>query len=426
MRHRSGLRPSTAQAVAARPKVVYWLIQPTPYFVARMNAVAARNDVDLEVWFSEVRQSDRSWDVDEAQWRFPARYIPERRYLGVPMRTPVAELRRIRPDLFICEYDRFNLAAGAIAARGLAGRVAFRVLPNFDSWSERTWWRELSKHFLFHAIDAAKVSGPAAVIAAGKYGLPAWRTAEVTQSVDVEHYGLAPELRATQGAELRRRFGAHGCVFLYVGRLWLGKGVDHLITAFELVRAAGADATLLVVGDGVDEEELRQRGARTDGVVFVGFVQPADLPPLYAAADVFVFPTLGDPNGLVVEEAMIAGLPVISTTAAGEIGRRLPHGEAGLLVEPGDPQALAACMLELCDAPERRARMGAHGRTLASARSDERYAADFHAMVDQVWTSPVRSGAAARLAAFLGRTIAIVWGRRRPAELRTALKHERT
>jgi glycosyltransferase involved in cell wall biosynthesis len=342
-----------------------------------------------------------------------------RRYLGVPMRSPVAELRMMRPDLFICEYDRFNLAVGAVVARALAGRVAFRVLPNYDSWSDRTWWRELSKHFLFRSIDAAKVSGPAAVSYSRKYGLPAWRTAEVTQSVDIKHYGQAAGLRLTQGAELRRRFGAHGCVFLYVGRLWRGKGVDHLIAAFELLRAAHADATLLVAGDGVDEEDLRQLAARSEDIVFVGFVQPADLPPLYAAADVFVFPTLGDPNGLVVEEAMVAGLPVISTTAAGEIERRLPHGEAGLLVEPGDPDALAARMLELCDAPSRRARMGANGRSLAMARSDERYAVDFHAMVEQVWTAPVRTGAAAQLSAFLGWAIAGVWGRRRPSELCT-------
>ena len=89
-----------------------------------------------------------------------------------------------------------------------------------------------------------------------------------------------------------------------------------------------------LVGDGKEEARYRRvvqdRGLR--GVVFAGYVQQDELPRLYATADVLVFSTLGDPNGLVVEEAMASHLPVISCSPAGDIQSRVPDGVAGHVV----------------------------------------------------------------------------------------------
>jgi glycosyltransferase involved in cell wall biosynthesis len=82
------------------------------------------------------------------------------------------------------------------------------------------------------------------------------------------------------------------------------------------------------------------------------------LPGVYALGDVFVFPTRGDPYGLVVDEALAAGLPVISTTSAGEIVERVKPGETGELVPRDDIDALAAAMCRMCDDPIGIARMG--------------------------------------------------------------------
>ena len=97
---------------------------------------------------------------------------------------PVKELRRLRPDVFILEYDRWNLALGAVTGFATARRVAFRVLPNFDAWSQRTWWRELGKNVLFKAIDGAKVPGPdGAALATGtacRRSAPPWSPSRST------------------------------------------------------------------------------------------------------------------------------------------------------------------------------------------------------------------------------------------------------
>ena len=87
-----------------------------------------------------------------------------------------------------------------------------------------------------------------------------------------------------------------------------------------------------------------------------------------------VFPTLGDPHGLVVEEAMSAGLPVICSSAAGDIAERLPDGEAGYIVAPRAPQLLAQRMLALALDERLRSSMSTRAAALAQTRGHERYA----------------------------------------------------
>ena len=140
--------------------------------------------------------------------------------------------------------------------------------------------------------------------------------------------------------------------------------MDYLLRAFgQLQRRSDQEVSLLLVGDGVDERELRATSAALGlrNVVFAGFKQKPELPAWYALADVFVFPSLGDPYGLVVDEAMACSLPVISTTTAGEIGSRLADGIDGYLVPPRDSSALFRRMAALAGDPGLRLRMGRHG-----------------------------------------------------------------
>ena len=156
-----------------------------------------------------------------------------------------------------------------------------------------------------------------------------------------------------------------------------------------------------MVGDGPDEHRYRSRAEGLPQVVFTGFVQAPHLPTYYGLADAMVFPTLGDPHGLVVEEAMVAGLPVICTTSAGDIAARLPDGEAGFVVRPGDALQLEGRMLSLVDDARMRVRMGSRAAELATRRSHERYADDFEAFVRHTLDRPARTGwipAASRLA----------------------------
>jgi glycosyltransferase involved in cell wall biosynthesis len=388
-----------------RIRVLYWFNQPTPYAVARFNAAAQRPELDFRAVFSVVRQPDRSWDVDESAWKFPACYLGR-------LKVPVRELIQQRPDVFLLEYDRWNLALGAVIGLGVAGRVAFRVLPNYDAWSTRTWWRETGKHVLFRAVDGAKVPGPDGTALAVRYGLPRERAGVVTQSIEVAHFGRARAMPAADRASRREQLGVSGCVFTYVGRVWAGKGLDELFAAYRQVRAACPDVSLLVIGDGVDYARYASAQAATPGVRFAGFVQPASLPEWYALSDVLVFPTHGDPNGLVVEEALAAGVPVISSDAAGDIRCRLP-ASVGRVFPAGDAEALVRAMVELTD-PAIRADMAARAPGWVAGKNDWRYAEDLARFALELAARPRRNTRARRLAAALGRAIAfLALGRKR-------------
>jgi glycosyltransferase involved in cell wall biosynthesis len=395
----------TVSSADERVRVLYWFNQPTPYVVARFNAAAERPELDFHAVFSEVRQSDRSWNVDESEWNFPARYLGR-------VRLPLRELVKLRPDVFLLEYDRWNLAVGAALGFVYAKRVGFRVLPNFDAWSQRTWWREAGKHLLFKAIDGAKVSGPDGAALATRYGLPEDRIATVTQSINVAHYSRSREMPAEDRHRRRGELGLSGCVFIYVGRLWAGKGLDELFEAYRRLYAIRSDVTILIVGDGVEYERYVHSCSDLPSVKFAGFVQPAALPEWYAICDVLVFPTHGDPNGLVVEEALAAGLPVITSDAAGDIWTRVPE-TVGCIFPVGDVDALVKAMLLLAD-PLKRQPMRHEGSKLVEHKDDQRYAEDLVRFAQNLVRQPRRRTVRRIACTVLGQLLSRPW---RPHDL---------
>jgi D-inositol-3-phosphate glycosyltransferase len=106
-------------------------------------------------------------------------------------------------------------------------------------------------------------------------------------------------------------------------------------------------------------------------LVLRGRVEQSDMPALLSSADVVVCAPWYEPFGIVPLEAMASGVPVVATAVGGQIDS-VVHGVTGLHVPPRDPGALAAALRELLDRPERRAFLGANGRSRAS----DRYAFD--------------------------------------------------
>ncbi len=386
-----------------RPRIVYWDNRPAPYAVERYNTLFGRGTLDFAVWFSRRRGLDRSWDVDESQWRFPAEYIEDPSRSLAHARRFAARCRAARPDLVLSLYGEQSFVVGHTILKSLGVRTALLVLPSFDAWVRRTWWKEMTKHILFRSADAIKTSGPDGLAYVRRYGVPDERVSFVTQSTNVGHFAtsMAPEERQ----RLRRRLGLDGCVFLYVGRIWKSKGLLPLIEAFDHARRRGPAMSLLLVGDGPDEAEIRRAAAHIEEVRFEPFVQARALPPFYAAADVFVFPTLGDPHGQVIEEAHAAGLPIIASNAAGDIGRRVADGISGFVVPAGDPAALARRMLELASDAAVRQSMGARGAERVKAWHHDRWADDFERFVAAAMAQPRRPTLAAAATTAAGRLL---------------------
>lgn len=144
------------------------------------------------------------------------------------------------------------------------------------------------------------------------------------------------------------------------------KGLRYLLEAVaELEQAAGKPVCqVLCVGDGPAEEDLRAISVRlgiASRVIFTGMRR--DIPQLLSQMDVFVLPSLYEGFGIAILEAMAAGKPVVAT-AVGGIPEFVQQGQTGLLVPPGDAQALALAMKQLLEEPEKARSMGCQGREL--------------------------------------------------------------
>ena len=366
-----------------RPFVVYWNNIPAPYMVERFNALADRDAFEFEAWFNDRLEVDRSWEVSESAWRFRHRYLPTTRLLGRTQHWPLPLLGR-RPDVLVSLYAEPAFLAGWAVAKVRGSKTAFWCQVTMDRWVERKPWKNAIKRAVFPRVDATLGSGEESRAFAMRFGTPPDKAMCLPHSIDVVHYSAgACRARPLREAQ-RRQLGLEGTTFIYVGRLWWGKGINYLLEAFETVQRRSAEpVSLLLVGDGPEEARLKQACAERDirNVVFAGFEQKPELPRYYALADVFVFPTLGDPYGLVVDEAMACGLPVISTSAAGEIRDRIEEGANGYIVPPEDSAALSERMLHLAQNPDLVARMGAVSREKIQGHTPEKWAEDFERIV---------------------------------------------
>lgn len=183
----------------------------------------------------------------------------------------------------------------------------------------------------------------------------------IPMGVDVEHFASGkPE-------QLRARVPEDTQVVLFVGRLVEKKGVEDLIRAFSLL----PDLTrtrLWIVGDGELKKELQSLAEQTgiaQQTTFWGRMPNDQLPDFYAAADLFVGPSVvaasGDTEGqgVVFLEAMAAGLCVLATKAGG-IGEVVEDGRTGVLVEPRNPRQLADAMAQLLIDERRRSALAAN------------------------------------------------------------------
>ena len=154
---------------------------------------------------------------------------------------------------------------------------------------------------------------------------------------------------------------------LFVGRLEPRKGVTLLLRAFAQLRRR-TNADLVICGDGAQMQTARDLAASlglANGVTFTGAVGDTTKRQLFTEADIFCAPSpYGESYGLVIAEAMSAGLPVVAAANAGYSTVLTGDGAAGL-VTPGDSRALSARLMEFADSPALRERLSSWGRTEA-------------------------------------------------------------
>jgi glycosyltransferase involved in cell wall biosynthesis len=252
----------------------------------------------------------------------------------LPVALP-AKLLAFRPQLII---------AGEFGPRSLVALAAARLLGvPLVLWSEEIAETALSITRLQRLLRGVLLPRAAAFLAWGEparwylqsQGIDDARLFECAQAVDNEQW---QSLAETVDREAERdRAGMRGRVFLAVGRLVERKGFANLLDAWSMLPAdLRRRHTLILVGDGPERLRLQHLAAGITGadIRFMGRLEGRALAACYALADVFVFPSLVDVWGLVVNEAMACGLPVLGSRFAGASQQLVTERDIGELFDP--------------------------------------------------------------------------------------------
>jgi len=356
-----------------------------PYRIPVFNALAEQPGIDLQVIFlSETDPSLRQWNVYKDEIRFAWEVLPSwRRRIGkynlLLNRGLSAALGRMSPKVLIC--GGYNYLA-SWEALWWARRHRIPMLL----WSESTARDLRSGHLLTEALKNRFLQSCDGFVVPGKSSWAYLESLGVTDrpiitapnAVDNDFFASAAANARQKGSELRCRLGLPTRYFLYVGRLIPEKGIFDLLAAYARLEASlRSEIGMVFVGDGIARSQLQEGAAkiRPGNMQVRGFAQREQLAEFYALAEVFVFPTRSDPWGLVVNEAMACGLPIIATDVAGCIADLVGDEWNGRVVPANAPAPFAGAMHALaCDAGLRE-RMSARSRERISRYSPKDWAA---------------------------------------------------
>jgi glycosyltransferase involved in cell wall biosynthesis len=199
-------------------------------------------------------------------------------------------------------------------------------------------------------------------------------------TMDLKHFIQNSRMSEKRKMAIKEKMGIQrGKVVLYVGQFIERKGVDYLITAFKKLQTKVPNVSLLLVGYGPQKELLLKRikDEKIDRVIFQDHIDVEEMPKMYGIADLFVLPSFEEAWGVVVNEAMAAGLPVITTRKVGSSADLVFNNRNGFVIPERNSQALAAALIKILKSPSLRKRMSQESKKIIKNFTPESTAENF-------------------------------------------------
>jgi phosphatidylinositol alpha-mannosyltransferase len=282
-----------------------------------------------------------------------------------------AVLRSFRPEV-VHAHEPLVPGVGMFAVRA----TDRPVVGTFHAFAQRSFMFSAAGPMLrplWRRLDARiAVSRAAAEFVRKRVGGDGIRV--IPNGVEVELFANDEPARLPAGRRI-----------LFVNRLDRRKGFPVMVEAFRLLAAHRPDAVLVVAGDGRDRGAVRALSPPVRSrVVMLGAVPHAQLPPFHAACEAFCAPSTGRESfGIVLVEAMAAGLPVVATDIPGyrEVVR---DGVEGILVPPGDPEAVAEALDRILGDAALAEKLGSAGPERARRYSWDTVAAEVESVYREV------------------------------------------
>lgn len=277
--------------------------------------------------------------------------VVQKERLPLPLGLPF-DLARFRPGVII---------SADMGARSLIAWLVARLLRvPLLIWTEETLahdaivgrLQQRLRRFLLPRADGFLAWGKSAFNYLVERGVPESRITYCAQAVNNAEW--AARAAAGDSEALRKELGTKGRICLAVGRLLPRKGFKEMLAAFGALPSHIKNAhSLVLVGEGPEKESLEKqaRELEIDNLFMVGAKSPEELAVYYRAADFMVLPSLTDVWGLVVNEAMACGTPVVSSIHAGVTEELIIDTGIGEPFDPNDQKGFSAVLARWLESP---------------------------------------------------------------------------
>lgn len=345
-------------------RVLFLTVIPSPYQRELFARLSQAPDLDVKVLYYAMNAPERRWlpprlaDFEsvmpgwQIRWRGISAYCNPR-VLGA--------LREAHADIVI--VSDYSAPTAQLAMRALTSRgspwIFWGEQPGFNQRGRLgAWMRKRLQAPLATATAIAAIGSKA--VSAYQNLFPEKTVFNIPYFCDLAPYQYATRQRPTM---------SRGHVqILFSGQLVPRKGCDILLSAFAKLAATNPNAQLMLLGDGPGRSLLEASvpSVFRDRVTFLGHRHPHQLPEIFASADVFCLPSRHDGWGVVVNEALGAGLPIVVSEAVGAGHDLVRPGENGYRVRTGDAEELARALECIVSDRPLRARLAAGSAAMAS------------------------------------------------------------
>jgi 1,2-diacylglycerol 3-alpha-glucosyltransferase len=349
-----------------------------PYHVARIRAMRPLFDV-MAIELASHERFYRWWrgEPDGSTYTLAQGALEDQRAL-----TLARKLWRLLGDLqptviLVPGYASLPALCAAAWGRTHGAKTILMSESNYEDRPRRVLSELFKRALIMLLFSGGVVGGKRAASYLRRLGVPEEKIAMAYDVVDNRYF-------ASEAARRRAEAGQPEKVpyFLFVGRLAPEKNISTLLQAHALYLESGGSWPLVIVGDGPQREQLHDQAKaqiQTGKVVFAGHKTIHQLPEYFAFSGCFVLPSIREPWGLVVNEAMASGLPVIVSSRCGCADDLVEDGSNGFIIDPQSPSNLAAMLGRVSDLPkEERMQMAARSRTIIHDYSPERWAREIY------------------------------------------------
>ncbi|MFX0140167.1 MAG: glycosyltransferase family 4 protein [Candidatus Hodarchaeota archaeon] len=361
---------------------------PTHYRLPLFNELAKRlkeNNTHLRIFFCRLKSLIRkNWRINMKEANFAYRELNNlsiyfgRRVFDIPYSLLVI-LFQENPQLIIC--TGFSISSIVAYVYCKLKKIPYIIWSGaYNYIHKKTVDYNRHTNPIRRKVRSLLVRQSAACIAYSSVtkdyfceliGIDSQKIFIAMNTVDTRFFVKTSKELRTKISEIKRKYSLARNNIVYVGDIRKRKGVYYLLESIIELRKKLSDFCLHMVGDGHERKKLEDFCIKHNidkNVYFWGYKPQDEVAHIYTISDFFIFPTLVDPWGLVLSEAMASGLPVIASKYAGATHDLVQNGVNGFVIDPENIKEMAQKILILLKNEKLRKKMGENAKKTIQER----------------------------------------------------------